>query len=139
MRQVEEYELSALLDGELDPQRAEEVRACIESDPALREQFNALKQLDARLRRTAEQARFVPEIAFPAEPAGEAPAWQWAAGLAVVTALIGVRLLPKLVELAVFGLALQLAACAAIAFVVIGMAREPQPLAIPAFGKGIGA
>jgi anti-sigma factor RsiW len=139
MRQVEEYELSALLDGELDPQRAAEVRACIESDPALRQQFDALTQLDVRLRRSAEQARFMPEIAFPAEPAREAPAWQWAAGLAVVVALIGVRLLPKLIELAVFGLALQLAACAAIAFVVIGMAREREPLAVPAFGKGIGA
>jgi|GEM_PF-2685452 len=139
MRQVEEYELSALLDGELDPQRAEEVRACIDSDPALREQFNALNQLDARLWRTAEQARFMPEISFSAEPAGEMPAWQWAAGLAVVVALIGVRLLPKLVELAAFGLALQLAACGAIAFVVIGMAGEREQLAAPAFGKGIGA
>jgi anti-sigma factor RsiW len=139
MRQVEEYELSALLDGELDPQRAEEVRACIESDPALREEFDALKQLDGRLWRTAEQARFMPEISFAAEPAGEAPAWQWTAGLAVVVALIGVRLLPKLVDLAVFGLALQLAACAAIAFVVIGMAREREPLAVPVLGKGMGA
>lgn len=139
MRQVRDEELSALLDGELDPQRAEEVRACIEADPALREQFSALTQLDARLCRAAEQARFMPDITFSAAPVRTTAAWQWPAGLAAVVALVGIRLLPKLVELPLFGLALQLAACGAIAFIVIRMVREPEPLAIPALGKGIGA
>jgi anti-sigma factor RsiW len=139
MRQVRDEELSALLDGELDSQRAEEVRACIEADPALREQFNALMQLDARLCRAAERARFMPDITFSAAPVRETAAWHWPAGLAGVAALVGIRLLPKLVELPLFGLALQLAACGAIAFIVIRMAREPEPVAIPALGKGTGA
>lgn len=139
MRQVQEEELSALLDGELDSQRAEEVRALVQADPALREQLDALAMLDARLWRAGAQAAFSPEISFSAGAVSEAPAWHWPAGLVVVLALIVVRLLPKLVELPIFGIGLQLAAFAAIVLIIIGMTRESEPLVNSAFGKGVGA
>ena len=139
MTQVRDEELSALLDGELDARRAREVRAAIEADPALREEFAALAGLDGWLRGAAEEAAFMPDVAFPAAVASEAPAWRWPAGVVVVLALVAARLLPKLAELPLFGIGLQLAACAAIALIVVTMARDTGPPATPAFGKGIPA
>jgi anti-sigma factor RsiW len=139
MRQVRDEELSALLDGELDPRRAEEVRALIQADPALRAEFDALAQLDSRLSAAAAETAFTPEVSFPESETSGSPAWQWGAGLAVVVALIIIRLLPKVVELPLFGIGLQLAACAAIAIVVLAMARESEPLASPGVTKGIGS
>lgn len=136
MREVQEEELSALLDGELDPQRVNEVRTLIQSDPGLRMQLDALTKLDARLRRLGKQAAFSPDVSFSAEGVSETPAWQWLTGTAVVLLLITVRLLPKLVELSLFGLALQLAACAAMVFIIIRMAREAEPSRTPTLGAG---
>lgn len=138
MRQVQDEELSALLDGELDWQRAEEVRALIQADPALRQEFEALGNLHSRLLRVGEQAAFTPDL-VPADAVGETPAWEWAAGISVVLSLITVRLLPKLVELSLLGVGLHLAACAAIVVFIIGRAREPQPLTAPALPGGTGA
>lgn len=137
MRQVQKEELSALLDGELSPQRAEEVRARIEADPALREQFDALVHLDARLRRAIEQVAFIPNVVLSIGRASEIPAWHWPAGIVVVLVLIGTRLLPKLAELPLFGVGVQVAACAAISFIVVRMAREAESLATSGFGKVI--
>lgn len=139
MRQVQDEELSALLDGELDPRRAEEVRALIQADPALRAEFDTLAKLNAQLSVAAEQMAFMPEVSFSATATSKTPSWHWGAGLAVVLALVVVRLLPKFVEQPVFGIGVQLAVCAAIAIIVLGMARESEPLASPAFTKGIGS
>jgi anti-sigma factor RsiW len=49
MKKVQEEELSALIDGELSPQRAEEVRLMVQADPALRAQFAVLGKFDAQL------------------------------------------------------------------------------------------
>jgi anti-sigma factor RsiW len=139
MKEVQDGELSALLDGELDSQRAEVVRAAINADPALREEFDALARLDARLRSAAEEAAFMPDVSFPAAAARQASAWHWPAGVALVLALIAIRFLPKLAELPLFGISLQVAACAAVSFIVVRMVRETEPLADLAFGKGIQA
>jgi anti-sigma factor RsiW len=133
MRQVQIEELSALLDGELDPGRAEEVRAGIEADPLLREEFAMLVRLDARLRGAAERTGFMPEVSLPVDATSKASVRRWPIGIAGVLALIVARFLPKLTELPLFGFGLQLAVCAAIVFIVIAMARETEPpLATPA-------
>jgi|SRR5690606_33942725 len=139
MKKVQNVELSALLDGELDSQRAEVVRSAINGDPALREEFDALAQLDARLRSAAEEAAFMPDVSFPAAAARQASAWHLAAGVAVVLALIVARFLPKLTDLPLFGIGVQVAACAVVSFIVVRMVRETEPLAAPVFGKGIRA
>jgi len=126
MRQVQDEELSALLDGELEPQRAEQVRARIEADPALRKEFGALVRLDARLRGMAAEAAFVPDISFPGNAGDKASALRWPVGIAVVLALVTIRFLPKLIVSPVFGLGLQVAACAAISFIIIKMAMDPD-------------
>ena len=57
MTQVREEELSALLDGELEARRAEEVRASIAADPALRDEFAALARLHAGLTNAGSVSR----------------------------------------------------------------------------------
>ena len=126
MRQVQDEELSALLDGELEPQRAAHVRARIEADPALRKEFGALVRLDAGLRGMAKEAALVPDISFPVNAAGNVSALHWPVGAAVVLAVIMIRFLPKLIDSPVFGVGLQVAACAAISFIIIKMAMDPD-------------
>lgn len=127
MTQVRDEELSALLDGELDEREAARVRAAIAGDPALRRQFEALERLHTRLGEAAEQFAFTPVIELP-RPA-PAPIGTWMAGAGVVLALLAIRFLPKFVDLAVAGIAVQIAACAAIAFVIVRMTRQTGPLA----------
>ena len=69
MKPVESWELSALLDGELPPARADEVREAIEKDPALAGQYAALNGLDRDLKAEAEAVMFEPAVTFA--PAGE--------------------------------------------------------------------
>jgi anti-sigma factor RsiW len=123
MTKIQDGELSALLDGELDSGRAEIVRSAINGDPMLRDEFDALTRLDVRLRGAAQDASFMPDVVFPAAAAHEAPAWYWRAGAVVVPAVIAARFLPKLAE-PLFGLSLQIAVCAAISFIVVRMVRE---------------
>ena len=119
-------ELSALLDGELDEHEAARIRARIAADPALRREFEALQRVHERLGEAADQLAFMPEIVIPQ---AERPAvGAWMAGAAGVLALLAIRFLPKFVDLAVVGTAIQIAACAAVAFVVIRMARRVGPL-----------
>jgi anti-sigma factor RsiW len=127
MTQVRDELLSALLDGELDEREVARVRAAIAADPALRRQYEALERLHAQLGEAAEQFAFMPEIELPR--AAAAPVAAWMAGAGLVLALLAIRFLPKFVDLAVAGIAVQVAACAAIAFVVVRMAREAGPLA----------
>lgn len=136
MRQVEHEELSALLDGELDAQRAQEVRAAIGADPALGREYNALARLDERLWSSVEEAAFAPTVSFPREVATHSPAWRWAVGFVAVLALLATRLLPKLVEEPFFDVGLHVAAFAAISVMVITLARETQPFATGAFREG---
>jgi anti-sigma factor RsiW len=65
MKPVEPAEISALLDGELPPDRANEVRLAIETDPSLRSMYEELLATDADLRDAAVRAMFQPRVAFP--------------------------------------------------------------------------
>lgn len=137
MKQIQDRELSALLDGELDSERAAVVRAAIDADPALRKAFGSLVRLDTRLRSAADEAAFMPDVSLPAAAEHEVSSWYWPAGAVAVLALLVARFLPKLAELPLFGISLQVAGCAAISFVVLRMVRETEPLSSAAFGEGL--
>jgi anti-sigma factor RsiW len=124
VKQIRDEELSALIDGELDPPRSEEVRARINADPALRERFDALMLLDRRLSLAAEQAAFVPQLSFFAGVETRRPILHGRAAIILVLALLVVRLLPKFAALELIGTGLHLAAVGAVAFIVIVMAGE---------------
>lgn len=99
-------ELSAYLDGELEPDRAAAVANLIANDDQVRAQYEALRTLDSQLRQVADAAAFAPRVVLP-RPASKAVPW-----LAVlVPALPGAWLLAKLlgtmtVALAINGVAL---------------------------------
>lgn len=79
---VEAHELSGLLDGELDPQRAAEVRRALESDPELKAEFARMAGLEQRWSAAASRAAFWPSVALP-EATAHAHRWihAWAAFL----------------------------------------------------------
>jgi anti-sigma factor RsiW len=119
MNPVQSEELSALLDGELRPERAAEVRARIAADPALRAEYTALARLDDWARAEAEAAAFTPTVRLPASRS--VSGWGWA--VAGALALLLVRFVPKIAPLATPGLWLQLVACGVVLIVVARLAR----------------
>jgi hypothetical protein len=62
MNRVDPAELSALLDGELPPDRAAQVRAAIDADPALQAEYRRLCQLHATWSAAAASAAFRPQL-----------------------------------------------------------------------------
>ncbi|MCX7011938.1 MAG: hypothetical protein NTW86_05120 [Candidatus Sumerlaeota bacterium] len=65
MKPIDPMELSALLDGELSPERADQVRRAIAQDELLRREYEELAALDADLRARAQAATFAPRVSFP--------------------------------------------------------------------------
>jgi anti-sigma factor RsiW len=65
MRPIDPAEISALLDGELPPDRAEEVRRAIAADESLRRVYCELSAMDAELKASAAQAVFQPHLVLP--------------------------------------------------------------------------
>jgi len=96
-RHVEEFEISALLDGELDPKRAAEVRSAIERDPVLQSQFKRLGEADRAWAGAARSAQFMPAVPWDAVSPSPSRAHAW-----VVTALafmmVAGRLIPKILQ-----------------------------------------
>ena len=66
MRPIDPAEISALLDGELPPDRAQEVRLAISEDTSLRHAYQELAAMDADLKISAAQAMFHPQLVLPA-------------------------------------------------------------------------
>ncbi len=89
-------ELSALLDGELDPRRAAEVERQIASDPELGAAFDALRQADGLWRSQAGAARFAPRIDLPPSPT-HAHA-RLAMGVGVAAMLVALRVVVRGVD-----------------------------------------
>ena len=85
MNDLDPAELSAFLDGELDPSRARQIEALIAADPEARAAFDQLSLADHRLRSIAEAAAFRPQIRWP-EPAVQSAA-PW-----LVPPLVGILL-----------------------------------------------
>lgn len=65
MKPIASEELSGYLDGELDPQRMQDVERALASDSMLREEFDRLSGLDAQLRAAGLAARFEPPFSMP--------------------------------------------------------------------------
>jgi anti-sigma factor RsiW len=128
MTPVQPEELSALIDGELDPQRADEVESQIAADPHLRATFETLRDLDERWRTAARTGALAPRVSLPA------PAfWKgWAWVLVVAAALAGVRVAVRLVDTTTIAYALQ---GLVLVFVLAGIAwlgrseMRPAPVA----------
>ncbi|MHB8902114.1 MAG: anti-sigma factor family protein [Thermoguttaceae bacterium] len=111
MRPVRPEEVSALLDGELPPERANEVRLAIANDDHLRQVYQELAETDGRLASLAAACRFEPRISLPPvlePPVLGLPIW------AVATGLLIVRIVAKLAP-AGPGLILQAAVIALLA------------------------
>jgi len=73
MKPVDPEEISALLDGELSSQRADEVRRAIARDHALRSEYEKLSALDGDLKAHAETMVLRPRISVVATPAFRIP------------------------------------------------------------------
>lgn len=85
MDPIDPAELSAYLDGELPAARAEEVRAALDRDPALRASYERLASLDADCKARASAAMFQPRVQLDAG---------WAPGRALTVAgVIGLLLI----------------------------------------------
>lgn len=136
MIEVQPEELSALLDGELDPARAAQVRAQIEQDPQLRQEFANLSANDAAWRAAAIPATdFAPAVTLPVHAAAQSPAGDakggWLPALAVATGiLIAVRTVLKLSGSDALGLALPLASLLLLIPLVVWLAQaDPRDAA----------
>ncbi|MGO8749105.1 MAG: anti-sigma factor family protein [Thermoguttaceae bacterium] len=68
MKPVSPEEISALLDNELSPQRAAEVRRAIAEDGELRRVYEQLADLDGDLGSYAVACQFTPQVALPSRP-----------------------------------------------------------------------
>jgi anti-sigma factor RsiW len=127
MKPVEPWELSGLLDGELDAARAREVEAQLASDPALRAEFAELSRLDAACRAAAASAAFAPAIRMPRESI-KVPGFVL---IGAVALLVAWRIAPRLLEGAAPDFVLQLPVLALVLAGVMWLAKgdlqEPEP------------
>jgi hypothetical protein len=96
MKPVQPEELSALLDGEIDAQRAREISEQVRNDPVLSPQLEALEKLDSDLRRAADAAIFIPSMRLP--PFAHVPAVSTVTICCIVFLLLFVRLLSKVLD-----------------------------------------
>ena len=100
MSSIDSAELSALLDGELDPERASMVCQAIASDPVLRAEFEMLKRLDLAVAEAASTAAFEAGVVIPEEIPQNHLLRSIAAFVPALCALLVVYILPKLLDLA---------------------------------------
>jgi anti-sigma factor RsiW len=112
MSDLDPAEMSALLDGELDPSRARQVEALIAADPALAAQFEQLKRADHGLRSLAEAAAFAPEVRLPAVETPAVPRWLGPCLALLVTAWTVGKVTPSML------LAFEINALALVLFVI---------------------
>lgn len=89
MKPIDPAEISAWLDGELPPERAEQVRRAIAEDEALRLEYEAIVALDANLKACAQAAVFHPRVSLDVEPATRIPL------IALVVGCLLLRLIVK--------------------------------------------
>src|SRR4051812_25795472 len=124
MSSIDPAEVSAYLDGELPAARAEEVRAAMAEDPALRAIFDNLATLDRDWRAAALSSAFSPATTIPARAQRTRSAVAVAAALAL---LVVVRLAPALGQPVAWHLALHVGVLAAVLSALFSSARSPQP------------
>lgn len=131
MTPIRPEELSALLDGELEALRAAEVRAQIQGDPSLRQEFEALEADDAAWRTAANTtAAWSPPVTLPVLADTQAPTakdqgWLPALGIAIGV-LLASRAVLKLVGSDALAVMLPAASLLLLVALVVRMAR-PDP------------
>lgn len=101
MKPVDPAEVSALLDGELSPERAEQVRCAITEDSELRRVFEELSSVHRDLMICAVAARFQPRISL-----AKSTSFPAVGILGLGLAMLILRLIVKLLPLGV-GVAFQ--------------------------------
>lgn len=130
---IEEFELTALIDGELDERRAAEVRAAVSRDPALRAKLEAMRSADSAWIAAAATALFRPAVHLPSHPRTSDPFFLVPILFAVC--LAAARMAAKLVDPG-FAAAMLLHGvmlAAALAFVFLWITRiPPRPSPAPA-------
>jgi anti-sigma factor RsiW len=110
MKPVSPEEISALLDGELAPDRAGEVRRAIAEDPKLGEVYQQLAALDRDLSSFAAACQFTPHLSLPSgSPAPDISVWVIALGLLAVRTLARILAFGPSVGVQVVALALVIA------------------------------
>ena len=127
MNLIDEAELSGLLDGELDPERAAIVRQAIGRDPALKAQFERLSKLDGSCRRVAEQASFSPRVVLPVTPSPEIEnsfPIQGSSAAAALIGLVAIYFAPKILSGFLIGMALHALALAAVLWMISRVVRR---------------
>ena len=106
MKPVQPEEISALLDGELAPGRAEEVRRAIAEEQGLREVYQQMADMDGDLISYAAECQFNPRLSLPSDvPAFHISIWP------VAFCLFAVHILAKLLPVS-SGIGIQLVALA---------------------------
>lgn len=132
MSDFDRAELSALLDGELEPARAREVEALVAADPSLLAAFEQLEQVDQRLKALAQTACFAPRISWPTMRA--IPAFPWLA--ACLAVLVTAWTLSKVAS--GMSAALSINASVFVLFVVclMSLARYDERTRVPRVAKG---
>jgi anti-sigma factor RsiW len=131
---LEPHELSGLLDGELDPNRAAEVRRAVDADTELRAEFDHLSTLDRAWSLAAARAAFRPKVILPTSRG--TPTRQAVALALSLAVLLAIRFLPKMMD---FPLAFAVAAHAPVlAGLIAGLIwtnrNGNQPWTIPVQG-----
>lgn len=120
-RPVEEHELSGLLDGQLDPERAREVREAILADERLKVEYERLAGLDQQLIASAREAIFRPAVSLPSSGLSAYFAIILAAAIFV---LVVVRMLPKLKMLFASAIAVNALALVVLVAVLVLLCRK---------------
>ena len=125
VKPVEPWELSGLLDGELSSARAAQVRAAMESDAALREQWETLSRYNQKWSDSATKASVAVRVNLPTTR------WPQAAAVLAGILLLVVRFVPKFTAPTI-GLLLQGAALVLllVGAVVLGNRAEAAAIAI---------
>jgi hypothetical protein len=123
MEPINPEELSAYLDGELDANRAREVKTAIENDAAIRQAYQIIAEADSAWRSAAQSAGFRPKITIPSRFALGSPASMCTA----ILCLLIVRALPKLSDALTWGLMLQgIALGGMMVWVVVLASKSPD-------------
>jgi anti-sigma factor RsiW len=120
MTRVQPEELSALLDGELNPTRAREVETQIAADPELRGELQLLRETDARWRAAAATAAFQPALRLP--DAAHRPR-RFLAATTVIMTLTAVRMAAKLTDSLVLSFGLQAVVFATVLAAIVWFAQ----------------
>lgn len=118
MKMIDESELSAYLDGELDAASAARVEAALAGDAQLAAQLDALRAADESWREAALQARFVPDVRLPRD---KAFVESWPGIVLISILLVGLRFLPSVTGLLDWSLGIH---AAALALVLVWTARK---------------